>query len=49
MSTVFYSTAHICRICERETDQNDLKSNQNIGILKRLRSFADISVSFILC
>lgn len=48
MSAVALSSAHICRICECETDQNDLKLDQNREILSRLRTFTNTLVSLIL-
>lgn len=41
---VDYSNALICRICECETNQNDLSLEQNAGILKRLRAVVNILV-----
>lgn len=45
MRIVGYSTALICRICECETNENNLKSDQNVWILKILRAFANITVN----
>ena len=45
MSFVSFSDADMCRVCETQTQQNSLASDENRVIVKKLRACADILVN----
>lgn len=44
MSSVSFSLADMCRVCEAQTNQNNLILELNKAVVKKLRACADILV-----